>query len=491
LRPSVTTEPERLFPLEGGALEKIAGHLGKHKLLSPEFLVPEFLVAPELPPFQPLAEPAPLDRIEEALRHYGAPTFLADSIVPPAAASAVEEAISLLEIAAEVEHSLMVQYLYVAFSTSDDAANRVFRGVAIEEMGHLLTVQNLRLALGREPYFRRQDESPQPELDPYPFVLEPLSGDVLAKYVSAEAPDMSRLDNEEQRDELKAIAARAGQAAHVPLLHRVGLVYLRLFYLFQSSDDPDPMWSDANRAAAWGTRWHVSDADLNLASLSRQLANEDWPPAPTGFLLLGSKVNGVAAAREAIAEVAQQGEGKGAAQGGHFARFLAQYKRPPEPPLKVLPVPVVGVDGVSAEPAATLVRLFDVRYELLLINLQQLFLYGEADAAPRSLALDWCQREMKEIVRRFHRLLSLLPREAGGDAKVAPAAPMYRMPPTPIPGDRETLRSRLRTVLDVGAALIAALRDAPVGAEARPLLTDLLNIMDEIDEERREAIDTL
>src|SRR6266478_1764979 len=65
-----------------------------------------------------------------------------------------DDAVFLLNIAAEVEHALMVQYLFAAYSLRDpsqfagDKAALVheWRGaiamVAREEMGHLVTVQN-------------------------------------------------------------------------------------------------------------------------------------------------------------------------------------------------------------------------------------------------------------------------------------------------------------------------------------------------------------
>ena len=52
--------------------------------------------------------------------------------------SPLDKAIRLLQVAAEVEHALMVQYLYAgnAFTT----ANQMIRDIAVEEMIHLMTV---------------------------------------------------------------------------------------------------------------------------------------------------------------------------------------------------------------------------------------------------------------------------------------------------------------------------------------------------------------
>ena len=65
-----------------------------------------------------------------------------------------DHAIMLLHIAASIEHALMVQYLFAAYSLGGDQVPEAHRpmvegwrnsilAVAKEEMGHLLTVQNV------------------------------------------------------------------------------------------------------------------------------------------------------------------------------------------------------------------------------------------------------------------------------------------------------------------------------------------------------------
>jgi hypothetical protein len=65
----------------------------------------------------------------------------------------------LPDVAAEIEHSLMVQYLFAASSlggsqvpaqlrTEVRAWQETILGVANEEMGHPVTVQNLHIAVG-------------------------------------------------------------------------------------------------------------------------------------------------------------------------------------------------------------------------------------------------------------------------------------------------------------------------------------------------------
>jgi len=102
-----------------------------------------------------------------------------------------EKAIRLLQTAAAVEHSLLVQYLYAGYSFS--LPNRDILNIAIEEMSHLMTVQNLLKLIGAEPDLSRQDFGPpagdEVRLFPFNLNLEPLTNVSLAKYVVAESPE--------------------------------------------------------------------------------------------------------------------------------------------------------------------------------------------------------------------------------------------------------------------------------------------------------------
>jgi len=80
-----------------------------------------------------------------------------------------EQLLHLLAEAAEIEHSLMCSYLYAAFSLRteeedglDEPRRAVVRrwrdaimDVAVQEMGHLLMVANLTVAVGGRPHFSR------------------------------------------------------------------------------------------------------------------------------------------------------------------------------------------------------------------------------------------------------------------------------------------------------------------------------------------------
>ncbi|WP_435019122.1 ferritin-like domain-containing protein [Tundrisphaera sp. TA3] len=115
------------------------------------------------------------------------------------------ELIRLLKEASEIEHTLLVQYLYAVFSLKpkyDLVAGSFFRnsndlsGVTVEEMKHLNQVNQLLVIVGGSPNLLRQDFPYEPDIYPFELNLEPLSPKTLAKYVYVEAPStaLDRMD---------------------------------------------------------------------------------------------------------------------------------------------------------------------------------------------------------------------------------------------------------------------------------------------------------
>ena len=108
------------------------------------------------------------------------------------------ELLRLLNVAAEIEHGLMAQYLYCVFSIKPryqglagdgrPDANDIM-GIAVQEMQHLGKVNNLLGALGAAPALVREDFPYEPDIIPFRFRLEPMSRASLAKYVWTESPD--------------------------------------------------------------------------------------------------------------------------------------------------------------------------------------------------------------------------------------------------------------------------------------------------------------
>lgn len=107
------------------------------------------------------------------------------------------ELVRLLREACEVEHALMLQYLYGGLSLKPAYAalagngvpnNHTLLGVAVQEMQHLGAVNRLLLALDAAPNLVPAEFPYEPQIYPFEFNLEPLSPTSLAKYIYAEAP---------------------------------------------------------------------------------------------------------------------------------------------------------------------------------------------------------------------------------------------------------------------------------------------------------------
>ena len=115
------------------------------------------------------------------------------------------ELIRLLREASEIEHALLVQYLYAAFSVKPQyplimgfgfASASDLLGVAVQEMQHLHQVNRLLVALRAAPNLIRQDFPYEPDIYPFELNLEPLGPSSIAKYVYTEA-SMRALDRDD------------------------------------------------------------------------------------------------------------------------------------------------------------------------------------------------------------------------------------------------------------------------------------------------------
>jgi len=106
------------------------------------------------------------------------------------------ELIRLLKEASEIEHSLMIQYLFAGFTLKPKYAALLgppepssdgLLGIAIQEMQHLAIVNNLLVALGSAPNLDRQDFPHEPDIYPFQLSLERLTRRSLARYTYFES----------------------------------------------------------------------------------------------------------------------------------------------------------------------------------------------------------------------------------------------------------------------------------------------------------------
>lgn len=349
--------------------------------------------------------------------------------------------IFLLHVAAEIEHSLMVQYLYAAYSIggpdlsdADREKARVWReivlGIAKEEMAHLITVQNLLRAIGGPLHLEREDYPYRSEFYPFHFRLERLTKDSLAKYVYAEAPEEWEVSSTSEEIRQRAHAAEGAG------INRVGKLYKALEKIFAAPD-------------------RIPDAQFLAATVPYQAGTDEWArgyehgqrgnqsqqnPTGTPHLFI-DRVGNRAQALSAIRQIARQGEAPDDDQqpDSHFARFLAIYREVDEnlPPSRPLPRDPT-TNAVDANNRAVITnpsairwcQLFDLRYRMLLFRLKHAFSVRAREATDqptdRGQLIAWTFGEMYNL-RAIAGIIIQLPMTVGGTDV---AGPPFEMPYT-------------------------------------------------------------
>jgi Ferritin-like len=366
-------------------------------------------------------------------------------------------AVILLHIAAAVEHSLMVEYLYAGFSlcgpevpaprrTEVAQWQETILGIAKEEMGHLMTVQNLLRCIGGPLSLERDDYPWDSELYPFPFCLEPLTRQVLAKFVYAESPD-PRLFTGPEAEEIRRLAEQ-DTGGHA--VHRVEVLYELLKQIFTDpklladSDFRQDTFPFQANWDEWGRGYKAGDRGNTVGRAM---------PATPDLLLL--PVTARTDAVDAINKVATQGEAPLTADDAipsHFARFLRIFREFPKDeswsPTKKVPVNPVAlttIGGPDANESSSDVtpishpetklwaHLFNLRYRSLLVNLLRTFEYPSnlsetSSVTPRGLLIHATFGEMYNL-RSLAQILMQLPlAEKKGSDLVA--GPPFQMPYT-------------------------------------------------------------
>ena len=343
----------------------------------------------------------------------------------------------LLSQAAELEHGLMCEYLYAAFSLKSAASpglradqlaaverwREMILGIAAEEMLHWAMVQNLLTAVGSAPYVSRPHMPHQARGYP-PGVqvrLLPFGEAALQHFVYLERPEgMEGADAEgfqpagpppaPMRPE--EIIPRGQDFATVGHLYRSierGLAYLadklgedRLFIgpAFQQADE-----------AAFG-----------------------WPDL--------QPITGLEGANRAIERIVEQGEGaRGDWADAHYGRFLAvlhdyraMRKEDPafEPAHPVAAAAVRGVEGfepevyISDPTTGACSDLFNAVYELLLQMIARYFAFGHETPDQRQVLAHTAVDLMFEAIKPLGLLLAALP--VGPDHPGVTAGASFQLP---------------------------------------------------------------
>jgi len=199
-----------------------------------------------------------------------------------------EHLVMLLSFGAAAEHCLMVEYLYAAYSLRPDEPDPEKRemiegwraqilAVAREEMGHLLTVQNVLCLLGAPMALGREDSLWAHKYYPYDFSLTPFSLKTVAYFVYAEmeAKDVDEFDAD-QRPLLRKVLESVKEAgARGENAHHVGALYAEIVDVIS---DPE----------------RIPDSDFDELTFERQFSWDEWGrnyrPAPYELDAAGNRV---------------------------------------------------------------------------------------------------------------------------------------------------------------------------------------------------------
>ena len=345
-------------------------------------------------------------------------------------------AVFLLQTGAEVEHSLLVQYLYAAYSIRPSAPaapppnratwSRALAKIAKEEMGHLLTVQNILRALRAPLNLEREDFPFRSKLYPFPFRLERLTRMSLAKYVLAEMPPEGVPENVLPATEKEQLVQLASLDNGGDGINQVGLLYDTIRHaLTQLTTDQfhaDPTGGPAYQSGANDWQGSTSEDPTNVAGIKTIVVTDQQ------------------SALSAVDVIARQGEGAGGADlaNAHFKRFLDIYRQFPPENAGDSPTFPAPTDPNTAFPpnASTIIHpvtrrwaaLFNLRYGILLSALSHAL--HTPVSTDRDLLMSWVFEEMIQSVGSIKDLCGklltldmdeLTGRRAGGPFELPPS----------------------------------------------------------------------
>lgn len=339
---------------------------------------------------------------------------------PPIVIENRKELTYLLCLAAELEHGLMCEYLYAAFSLKQRPDDRlpeadmeaverwrsVILRVAAEEMLHWALVNNLLTAVGSAPYVSRPHLPHHAKGYPagVQLALVGFGERALRHMLYLERPEGMEMEDAE------------GFTASGPALP------------IMSSGDIVP-W-----AQEFGTVGHLyRSIEGGLVNLAGSLGEDGLfigpdraqaTPASFGWPDL-VPLTTLDAARGAIARIVEQGEGaRGDWSQAHYGRFLgvleelrARTAADPsfEPAHPVAPAGVRPADGVVPERfitdpvTAAVTDLFNVVYDLVLQMVVRYFAFGEETDEQLKVLADAAVGLMFSAIRPLGLLLAELP----------------------------------------------------------------------------------
>jgi hypothetical protein len=337
----------------------------------------------------------------------------------------------LLCQAAELEHSLMAQYLFAAFSLRSETApgltveqlaaverwRKVILAISAEEMLHWALVQNILIAVGSAPYVSRPHMPHQAKGYPPGIELRllPFGDPALQHFVYLERPEgMDMSDGEGFMP-----SGPVPEPMRADELQPRGQHFTTQGYLYRAIEDGIAGLAEkmGEKGLFIGPHFHQSDAP------------HVWPELVP--------ITDVASARRTIARIVEQGEGaRGDSATAHYGRFLAvleEYRamRAEDPSFEpAYPAVAAGVRGVEGiEPdvfitdrvTAAVSDVFNAVYDVLLQIIARYFAFGHETDDQRHVLSDVGITLMFVAIKPLGLLLARLPVGADQPRKTAGA----------------------------------------------------------------------
>ena len=347
-----------------------------------------------------------------------------------------EALIYMLCEAAELEHGIMCQYLFAAFSLKQSTGEGLTEAelaavtrwrkqishVATQEMLHLALVHNLLSAIGAAPHLARPN-FPAPASH-YPagvqLTLLPFGEEALQHFMFLERPEGMDLDDAEGLATMERAAPVVNERDIVPQ----GQDFATVGHLYRSIEH-----GIGHLTEKYGERWLFTGPP-------RAQATEPhfrWPELIA--------VTGLGSACRAIEEILEQGEGpRGAWRDAHFGQFVAildeyQQMRADNPAFDpVRPVVAANVRpcerpvdvALITDPlTARVTDLFNVVYEILLQTFERFFAHTEETDDQLSTLADVTLDLMFRGIKPLGDLITKLP--AGPEYPGQTAGPSFEL----------------------------------------------------------------
>ncbi len=403
-------------------------------------------------------------------------------LAPPEAPFVIEHREALIYMlceAAELEHGIMCQYLFAAFSLKQNEGEdlteaelaktrrwrKVIMHVASQEMLHLALVQNLLSAVGAAPHLSRPN-FPHPA-NHYPagvhLALLPFGEQAMRHFMFLERPEgMDIRDG----DGLAAFG-RAEPLMEAGDIVPRGQDFKTVGHLYRSIEAGFRHLVDRH-----GEDWLFVGPPRAQATPG----NFGWPELVA--------VTDLASAQRAIDEILEQGEGpRGAWQSAHFGQFveiLDEYTQAKEANLGLMaarPVLTANVrpcDSGAEVPLITdpvtarVMDLFNVAYEVLLQIFERFFAHtDESDPQLQALA-STSVGLMAQVISPLGELITTLP--AGPEYPGQTAGPSFELfyESDYLLPHRDAAWALLAERLDIAAAFAQEIIDGDPDAPAGP-----------------------